>query len=312
MSWSAAQELAFYEALDADVRVAGLELPWLGGLHPHDESWLLQNYPPRFSAVLTGIPGLMRTLAKHPDYGLASVDDEGRRAAVAEVGRIGDAVRRWHDMAGRRIVEVVELHSGPRRERASEVALARSLDEVAGLDLAEAAVVIEHCDAAIAGQRAEKGFLPLDAELRALAGAPAEWGVSLNWGRSAIELRGAERVHEHAAAASASGRLRGLMFSGASAAPSPFGDAWVDAHLPFHGELPGGIPESLLTEAAAAATVRAAGDVRWCGLKTGCADSGASVAQRVAGIRSGLDVLERVVADVARGADLESAPVSLG
>lgn len=293
--WDAREEEALYDRLADDDRIAGLELPWLGRLHPHDEDWLVAHFPERFTGIITSIPGLMSRIAGDPDHGLASTHEPGRRAAVAEARRIGEAARRWNDREGRRVISAVELHAGPRADRADEHALARSLDELARADWDGAEIVIEHCDAAVAGQRWEKGFLGLDAELRALADAPAFWGVSLNWGRSAIELRDGDRVVEHIAKARESGRLRGLMFSGAAAEPSAFGEAWTDAHLPVQRSMsaPHGEPTSLLTEEAVGAALDAARSWSWRGVKVGCADRSATLDVRVAIVDEALSALDR-------------------
>lgn len=300
-SWNEAEEERLFALLEADPRVGALELPWIDGLHPHDEAWLLRHYPRRFGAVLTSIPGLMRRLARDPAFGLASTDGAGRTAAVAEALRMRDAARRFADAQGRAVVRVVELHAGPRADRGSSSALARSLDELAREEWDGVALVIEHCDAAVSAQPVEKGFLSLEAELAALADAPAEWGVSLNWGRSAIELRNPDAVVEHARLATATGRLRGVMLSGTAAVATPFGPAWADAHLPFRrgDEHPHGEPLSLLTDDRAAAFVEAAPGAEWWGVKVGCADDGAALATRMAIVGEALSSLER--ARVAQG-----------
>ncbi|GAA1698791.1 DUF4862 family protein [Microcella alkalica] len=293
--WDAREEEALYDRLATDDRIAGLELPWLGRLHPHDDDWLAAHFPERFTGIITSIPGLMSRIAGDPDHGLASMNESGRRAAVAEARRIGEAARRWNDREGRRVVSAVELHAGPRADRADAGALARSLDELARAEWDGAEIVIEHCDAAVAGRPREKGFLGLDAELRALADAPASWGVSLNWGRSALELRDGDRVVEHIVAAREAGRLRGLMFSGAAAEPSAFGDAWTDAHLPLQRSTsaPHGEPTSLLTEEAVGAALDAARAWSWSGVKVGCADRSATLDVRVAIVDEALSALDR-------------------
>ena len=56
-------------------------------------------------------------------------------------------------------------------------------------------------------------------------------GVTINWARSAIESRDTRTPVEHIRMAKKSGFLRGLMFSGVSAKPSPYG-VWMDTHAP--------------------------------------------------------------------------------
>jgi hypothetical protein len=116
---------------------------------------------------------------------------------------------------------------------------------------------VEHCDTAVAGQRPAKGFLALEDELDALDAlrAPAADGVLINWGRSAIEGRGPERVLHHIQQTRERGLLRGLMFSGCSASGVSRGGAWADVHLPpFPVD-----QDSVLTAESAAEAVTAAG-----------------------------------------------------
>lgn len=290
-SWDPGLEAELFLGLAADPRVAGLELPWLGRLHPHDEAWLCAHLPERFSVVLTDIPDTVSLLSDDPVFGLASPDREGRARALRRAEQLRDDVRRLNDATGRSAVAVVELHSAP-RARASRPHFEDSLAQLQQGDWDGAQVVIEHCDAWVEGQRPEKGFLSLADELRALEDSP--FGLSLNWGRSAIELRDADRVIEHIAFARESGRLSGLMFSGAADRSGFLADAWVDAHHPMRRDdrHPWGDPTSLLTEQRLAAAVAAAGSDVWIGVKMGWAHADGTVAQRVQMIRAALDECE--------------------
>lgn len=71
-NWDAGAEEEFFAALVAIPGVGALELPWLGGLHPHDEAWLLANFPAEFHAIMNGIPHTMGRIGASPIYGLAS------------------------------------------------------------------------------------------------------------------------------------------------------------------------------------------------------------------------------------------------
>lgn len=297
--WDAALERTFYDGLDAVPEVRGLELPWTGTLHPHDDGWLLAHFPRRFDAVLTAIPGTMRRLQTDPGYGLASTDPDGRGAAVREALALRDAARRLDDACGRAAVVAVELPSAPRATGTAD-ALRRSLGELVeagGWDAT--AIVVEHCDAFAADRPVEKGFLTVADELEALRDLPAGVGMSVNWGRSAIELRDPDRVAGQIGEVAAAGRLHGLMFSGASAEATAFGGPWVDAHHPLAPTpgFPGGEAASLLTlerlESAAAAAV----ELRWAGFKFGWADPNAPVAPRVEMIAAAA----RIVSSVTRG-----------
>lgn len=261
--WDPVLEAELLPALCALPGVAGLEVPWMGGLHPHDEAWFLANVPGVPLAV-TPIPFVMGRVGADRGYGLASTDEEGRAAAVVDLRRVAADVAR---IAGESdaSVAVVTVHSAPRASGAVD-AFARSLDEIAALDWSGARLVIEHCDAFVSRQAPEKGFLALDDEIAAIRSSGAPIGLWLNWGRSAIELRDADAVTAQIAAATATGLLVGLTFSGAAAVRGPYGPPWADAHLPIvstHSE-----SASLLDDAHVVAALAAAGDVEWLGLKT--------------------------------------------
>lgn len=314
-TWDAALESEFFAGLDALSEVRGLELPWIGGLHPHDDAWLLRAFPRRFDAVLTSIPGTMKRLGAAPSYGLASRDADGRADAVAEAFRMRDAVRRLNDAVGRQAVTAVELHSAPSALRGDRASLCESLAELADDANAwdGAAIVVEHCDAFLPRQQPEKGFLDLADELAAMDGLPQWVGLSMNWGRSAIELRDGQLVTEQLRIAATSGRLRGLMLSGASAQQSPFGAPWVDAHHPMtstpdfaYGESTSLLTPDLLTDAVAAAD-----GVDWLGFKFGWAERTAPVASRVDMIASAARLVIAAVADAtaSQGAGMQGGAV---
>ncbi len=76
-------------------------------------------------------------------------------------------------------------------------AFCRSLGEISAFDWDGAAVLVEHCDAQVPRQRPANGLLTLGREIDViseLAGSPI--GLSLNWGRSLLELRDPDRVAE--------------------------------------------------------------------------------------------------------------------
>ncbi|WP_176697096.1 DUF4862 family protein [Microbacterium sp. 3J1] len=260
--WDPDLEADLLPALCALPGVAGLEVPWVGGIHPHDAEWFLGNVPAVALAV-TPIPHVMGRVGVRPGYGLASADDEGRAAAIDDLRRVAaDVSRIERDSAAS--VAVVTLHTAP-QAGGDVTALARSLDQVADIDWSGARLVIEHCDAHVPGQVYEKGFLPLDGEIAAIRESGAPIGLWLNWGRSAIELRDGDAVTEQIADAAASGLLAGLALSGAAPAESLYGHPWIDAHLPIAETHPEST--SLLDAVHVRAALAAAGDVPWLGLK---------------------------------------------
>lgn len=259
-SWDPALEAELLPALAALPQVVGLEVPWVGGLHPHDTAWFVRNVPAT-KLVLTPLPFVMGRTANDMPYGIASADESGRAAAIADLRSVVDDAKRLNASAA--TVELIELHTAPRGTGSAE-ALARTLDELATWDLDGARFVIEHCDAPVAGQEFEKGFLTVDDELAVLDGR--DLGMWLNWGRSAVELRDADAVTAQIARVAGAGKLVGLGFSGASGVAGPYGAPWADAHLPILETDPAS--GSLLDEAHVAAARQAAGTPEFLGVKT--------------------------------------------
>lgn len=301
--WHPELEQEFFSQLAAMHLVGALELPWLGRLHPHDDAWLLAHFPARLQAVVTDIGNVMATA---DTAGLAAPDDDGRKAALAAAARLRGDVHRFNDHAGRQVVSAVELHSAPRAAGSAD-ALAASLAEVAGWDWDGARLLIEHCDAHVEGQVPEKGFLSLADEASAIGDSGAPVRLSLNWGRSAIELRDGDRVAGQVAEAAATGLLDGIIFSGAADRDGEAGPAWIDAHHAFlrSDRHPLGDPTSLLTEPRvvdALVAARSAGDdgaPGWLGVKVGWAHPGGTVAERVQLVHDALAAVERALKEAA-------------
>ncbi|MGV8977190.1 MAG: DUF4862 family protein [Cellulomonas sp.] len=286
-------EAAAYAAI-AELPIAGIELPVAAA--DASSPWFTRNVHPDWDLVVTCIPTVMQRLGADPAYGLASTDDDGRRAALDDVAVARDLARRLADDTGRSRVRAVQVHSAPRADRATRDAFARSLDELGTWDLAGATVAVEHCDAPRAGRPFHKGFLELDEELSALAGRPAgQFGLTVNWGRSAIEGRSAATPVEHVRAAAQAGLLAGIMFSGASGATGAtalWGGPWDDGHMAPRGDdlALAASRESLLGPAEVAATLLAAGSAPgYVGVKLTVRPLDADIAHRIAVARAALD-----------------------
>lgn len=266
--WDAALEAELLPALFALPGVVGLEVPWVNGLHPHDSEWFLRHVPATAQLALTAIPWVMKRCAADASYGLASLHENGRQQALNDLRQVAADVARVkaHSAAS---VAIVTLHSAPQNSHAPDPAsvdaLARSLAEISAWDWSGAQLVIEHCDAYVAGDRGEKRFLTIDAEMTAIEKAEAPVGMWINWGRSAIELRDADLVTAQISDAATRGHLAGLAFSGASAFDGPYGSAWVDAHLPIAETYPEAA--SLLDAPQVSAALAAAGNVSWLSVK---------------------------------------------
>lgn len=297
-----AAETELYNGLKAMPGVRGLEVPFTGALHPHDEAWLLRSVKKDWDFVVTCIPGTMQTLVKDKSFGLASDDAGGRKAAIGFAAKARDAVARLNAAVGRNAVIAVEIQSAPTQGGAgkgSVGAFTESLTEIAGWDWHGARLAIEHCDAYQPGHPPIKGFLTLGDELKAIAAtnktAKKPVGVAINWGRSVLETYKTGTAVEHIKQARNAGALSGLMFSGASGAQTPYG-AWADSHMP-HAPASGlthAAEGSLLTEAEVKASLAAAGkDLDFIGAKIGIRPLDESVATRLGTIADLIKLIER-------------------
>ena len=279
-----------YQAL-AELSIAGLELP----LAAADASspWWERHVAAHWDLVVTAIPTTMQRLARDARYGLASTDEEGRRAAMADVEVAARLSRELAQRSGRRRVRAVQVHSAPRAPWSSPQALARSLDELAAMDFADALITLEHCDAARAGRAAQKGFLELSEELAVLIGGPHR--MTINWGRSAIEGRSPATALQHLEAVVRAGLLGGVMFSGVSDVDTAWGPAWEDAHLPPSGADPvlAASAPSLLGASEIARALNVAGQqMAYVGVKVCVPPEAVPPEQRVALARAALHLLK--------------------
>ncbi|MBS1905874.1 MAG: DUF4862 family protein [Actinobacteria bacterium] len=296
-TWDPALEGQLLPALCALPDVAGLEVPWIDGLHPHDADWFLAHVPAGIRLALTPLPFIMGRVAADPRYGIASPDPDGRAAALADLARVAADARRIRDESPAEVA-VIALHTAP-RGGGDAAALTRSLDELGGWDWCGARLVIEHCDALRPGQTPEKGFLALADEIAAIGAAAAPAGIWMNWGRSAIELRDADAVTAQIREAAQSGLLDGLTFSGAATADGPYGGAWVDAHPPIRSTDPSS--HSLLDDEHVAAALEAAPGVPWLGVKVSRLPSDRTAAEVAATVGRNLDVVRRAAELLQRG-----------
>lgn len=244
----AAQENEWFDLLSGIDGAGGLEVPYRAGkLHPTGTARLANLLPSGWRIVVTMLPPTMAGLRASASYGLASPDENGRAAALADVRGALDEARRLADASGEQMVVGMHLTSAP-RGHGSPQALTRSLADLA--DGAEQVrLFIEHCDSWQADRAPEKGFLTLDGEIEAVLAAREHGGdnvgIVVNWGRSAIDERDADAPAQHVRRLYEAGILGGVMFSGASATGGPLGAAWADVHNPLDTV----DPTSLLTEA---------------------------------------------------------------
>ncbi|NMR18742.1 DUF4862 family protein [Cellulomonas fimi] len=308
-------EAAFYAGL-ADLPIGGLELPLaLEDAPSLEPAWSARNLRPEWDLLLTCVPVVMRRLGADAAYGLSSTDDDGRRRALADVARARDLAHRLADEHGRASVVAIQVHSAPGPQGGSREALERSLGELLTWDLLGADLLLEHVDAPVAGRDPVKGFLRLDDEIAALAsasggrpvdavdaaGGSTALGVSINWGRSAIEGRSAHTPVEHVAAAVDAGLLGAVVLSGATDVKTPWGPVWDDAHIPPCGDDPAlaASSASLLgpdETAATLAAARAGGNDPFVAVKIAVRPMDADVVTRLAVARAALAQVTRVAA----------------
>jgi hypothetical protein len=291
LPWDRAAEGELFDGL-ASFGLAGLELPFTGRLHAHDDAWLIAQLRPDWRFVLTLLPGTMNLLKEDKHFGLASADADGRRRALDFAETARRSILRLHGHLDRKAVAAVSVHSAPRLAdsgaRSSLEAFADSLSELRGLDWDGAELLVEHCDAAVPAHAPDKGFLRIEDECAALGlprgGTPAR--ILINWGRSAVETRSAAGPREHLRRAREAGRLAGLFFSGATPLDADYGE-WKDAHAPFSTSC----PASILTPGAAKAALKEAGKIDYLGLKIQPLPASLGVSERLAMIRAGLDAI---------------------
>ena len=224
------EEKAFWRQLADTPDIRGLEQPCLEHLHPLGDEWLLRHTPADWQIVVTAIMETMRRRGGNDGFGLASSDEEQRKACVAYYRHLYQKINTINAANAGKIV-ALELHaapcaSNPNVTQATD-AFARSLKEVASWDWS-CDLVLEHCDA-MTGPAPRKGFLPLDNVLETLAGY--EISVGINWARSAIEGQDTTLPLTHTRQASQAGKLGALMFSGTTQ-HGEYGE-WQDLHAPF-------------------------------------------------------------------------------
>jgi hypothetical protein len=217
-------------------------------------------------------------------FGLASMDREGRRAAVDFTAGILSYVAGLRDHGHR--VEAVALHSAP-SGHGSPAAFAESLGEILGWDWQDTSLVIEHCDTPRAGLVPEKGFLSFRDEVdvvRAFREQGRDIGMLVNWARSVIETGESRTATDHLAGAREAGVLSGLMFSGCSAETTEFGYPWIDAHLPAV-EVEGAPASSLLNAREIARCLGEAANPPIIGFKIGLPRAAVSASERAERVR---------------------------
>jgi hypothetical protein len=236
--WDKKIETQYYHKLKMIDNIKGIEHPFVGKLHQHDDDWFLNNINNNWQFIFTSIPGVMGSLAKNPHFGIASNNEAGRQAALKFYKQAQSAILKLNEHLNREAVSYIKIHTAPNissNASSSKQALQESIETMQSWDWNGAQLVIEHCDAFIPGQAAEKGFMSLDDEIATVIAVNkslnSDIGISINWGRSAIETRSVAGPIEHIKKAFQHKVLKGVIFSGASGEDTPYGK-WKDSHMP--------------------------------------------------------------------------------
>ncbi|WP_078086102.1 DUF4862 family protein [Microbulbifer mangrovi] len=302
-TWQPELQASYLDEIRQLHNIRGIEHPFTGQLHPHDDDWFLAHIDPNWDFVFTGVPGIMARLGENAAFGIASDDPSGREAGLEFYRQMCTAVKKLNAHLNRKAVDFIQLHTSPNRTRASASteSLKASLREILSWDWDGAELVIEHCDAFSERMESEKGFLSLADEITAISEVNKELGtdlgISINWGRSALEARSTEGPLEHLRQARAAGMLRGFMFSGISDKETPYG-VWRDSHMPPTEIFKGGNfePASLLTKEQMALSLELANwqQLDFLGVKIGLRPMDASVETRVAYNRDTLAAIDLI------------------
>ncbi|GAC32729.1 DUF4862 family protein [Paraglaciecola polaris] len=303
-TWDPEAEQAYFAKLKTFTHLQGLEHPFTGTLHPHDDDWFMANVSAKWQFVFTCVPGTMGALGKNPHFGIASDDEAGRQEALVFMQKACDAIGKLNRGLGRKAVKAIEVQTAPDRSKASGSArsLKASLETMLSWDWHGADIVIEHCDALVPEHDHAKGFLSLDDEITVLkelnASKDANLGILINWGRSAIETLSTDGVLTHIEQVKQQGLFKGLMFSGVTDQSSPYG-IWKDTHMPAakSPNVAFGAEHSLLTEQEIHRSLAACGHALTqdsiVGIKLGIRPKDAPLEPRVGYNQSALAMIER-------------------
>lgn len=302
--WDKELETIYYQELKSQYKIIGLEHPFVGRLHPFDDEWFLKNIDCNWQFIFTSIPGVMGQLARDPHFGIASTNEAGRQSALAFYQKAQQAIVKLNSYLKKEAVSHVKIHTAPKittHTQSSIQALITSLETMQSWNWYGAKLVIEHCDAYIPGQEAEKGFMRLEDEIKAVkqvnSKLNSDIGISINWGRSAIEARNTNGPLQHIKQAYLNGVLKGIIFSGTSDVDGPYGQ-WKDTHMPPAQALflPCYAENSLLTMEQMKKSIQQCDyqQLDYIGAKISLSPNEASVAQRIAYIKSITALLDHV------------------
>lgn len=143
------EEKEFWRQLADTPDIRGLEQPCLEHLHPLGDEWLLRHTPGDWQIVVTAIMETMRRRAANSAFGLASSDEEQRKACVAYYRHLQQKINHINTAHAGKVI-ALELHAAPNASNPNVAqatdAFARSLKEITSWDWS-CDLVLEHCDA---------------------------------------------------------------------------------------------------------------------------------------------------------------------
>ncbi|AWC84004.1 DUF4862 family protein [Enterobacter cloacae complex sp. FDA-CDC-AR_0164] len=282
------EERDFWRALSDTPDIRGLEQPCLEDLHPLGDEWLFRHTPGDWQMVVTAVMETMRRRGTNGAFGLASADEEQRKACVDYYRHLLRKIDAINTRFPGKII-ALEMQAAPQAGNPSveqaTAAFSRSVHEITSWDWS-CDLVLEHCDA-MTGPAPRKGFLPLAQVLEVVK--ETDISVCINWARSAIEGRNTTLPPEHVKAALEAGKLGALMFSGTSVRGA-YGE-WQDLHAPFSPFC----ADSLMTteQVNALFTAASAATLKFSGIKLLEINANANVSHRIAILRDGISEMKK-------------------
>ncbi|HGZ0341908.1 TPA: DUF4862 family protein, partial [Enterobacter cloacae] len=257
-------------------------------LHPYGDEWLFRHTPGEWQIVVTAVMETMRRRGTNGAFGLASADEDQRKASVEFYRHLCQKIAAVNARFPGKVI-ALEMQAAPQAGNASVEqaieAFARSIREIAGWDWS-CDLVLEHCDA-MTGPAPRKGFLPLEQVLEVIK--ETDISICINWARSAIEGRNTTLPVEHVQTALQAGKLAALMFSGTTIC-GEYGE-WQDLHAPFSSYC----ADSLLTteHAKALFTAASAATLKFSGIKLLEINANADISHRIAILRDGISQMKK-------------------
>ena len=236
--WDYQQEQSFFALLKSSIKIKGLELPYYGQLHLHDEEKFLQLLDENWRYVVTAIPGNMEKISNNINFGLASNDSKGRLEAIYFYSNITKVIKKINSHFGENKVDFVSIATSPSIKKStvgsSVDSLYDSLKVLLDLKWNGAKLMIEHCDSG-KNKWAIKGFMDLEDEIDVVCKLKKEGyniGIILNWGRSAIEYKDKNGILKHIDQIIHNNLDYALMFSGVTNDKNSAYGIWQDLHAP--------------------------------------------------------------------------------